>query len=105
MMNALELIKTRRSIRKFNKGGISSKIIGKVLKAGRWAPSGLNNQPWRFMVLSGEKKDLISEYTHCGYIVKGADKVILVFLDKKSSYNYEKDLMSALSHTQQDIIK
>jgi len=94
MIDALELIKSRRSIRKFSKESVPSKTIEKVLEAGRWAPSGLNNQPWRFVVLTDEKKDLLAEYTHYGYIIKGADKVILVFLDKKSSYNYEKDLMA-----------
>jgi len=65
-----------------------------VLTAGRWAPSGLNNQPWRFMVLSGKEKDALAEFTHYSYVIKGADKIILVFLDKKYSYNLEKDLMA-----------
>ena len=94
IMKALELIKTRRSIRKFSKKSIPEKTIEKVLEAGSWAPSGLNNQPWRFMVLGGEKKNFLAKYTHYSYIIKGADKIILVFLDKKSSYNYEKDLMA-----------
>lgn len=93
-MDTLNLIRSRRSVRKFKKGSISDKTIAKILEAGQWAPSGLNNQPWRFMVLEGEKKDALARYTHYGYIIKGADKVILVFLDKKSSYNLEKDLMA-----------
>lgn len=93
-MDILGLIKTRRSIRKFKKESISQSVIKKVLEAGRWAPSGLNNQPWRFMVLEKDKKDVLSEFTHYSHIIKGADKLILVFLDKKSSYNYEKDLMA-----------
>lgn len=93
-MNTLQLIKSRRSIRKFKKANISAKTIEKILEAGRWAPSGLNNQPWRFMVLEGEKKDALAKFTHYSYIIKGADKVILIFLDKESSYNYEKDLMA-----------
>lgn len=93
-MVTLQLIKTRRSIRKFKKANIPAKIVEKILEAGRWAPSGLNNQPWRFMVLEGGKKDTLAKFTHYGYIIKGANKVILVFLDKKSSYNQEKDLMA-----------
>jgi nitroreductase len=90
----LKLIKTRRSVREFKKVNIPAKTMEKILEAGRWAPSGLNNQPWRFMVLDGEKKDMLAKFTHYSYIIKGADKVILVFLDKKSSYNLEKDLMA-----------
>ena len=93
-MNILNLIKSRRSVRKFKKTDISAETIGKILEAGKWAPSGLNNQPWRFMVLEGEKKDALAKFTHYSYIIEGADKIILVFLDKKSSYNREKDLMA-----------
>lgn len=94
MKDILQLIKTRRSVRKFKKESVSAKTIEKILEAGRWAPSGLNNQPWRFMLLEGAKKDELAAYTHYSYIIKGADKIILVFLDKKSSYHYEKDLMA-----------
>lgn len=93
-MTILNLIKTRRSVRKFTKYAIPLRTIEKILEAGRFAPSGLNNQPWRFMVLSAEKKDALAGYTKYSHIIKGADKVILVFLEKKSSYNYEKDLMA-----------
>ena len=93
-MSILEVIKARRSVRKFKQKAVPLKVIEGILEAGRWAPSGLNNQPWRFMVLGKEKKDSLAQFTLYGRIVKGADKVILVFLDKKASYNYEKDLMA-----------
>jgi nitroreductase len=93
-MSILNLIKSRRSVRKFKKANVSAKTIEEILTAGSWAPSGLNNQPWRFMVLEGQKKDALAKFTHYSYMIKGADKIILVFLDKKSSYNLEKDLMA-----------
>lgn len=93
-MNSLGLIQNRRSVRRFKKANIPARTIDKILEAARWAPSGLNNQPWRFIVLEGKAKDTLVKYTHYGYTIKGADKVILVFLDKKSSYNLEKDLMA-----------
>jgi len=48
----LELIKTRRSIRKYKDKEVSKELIMKVLEAGRWASSASNNQPWRFVVVS-----------------------------------------------------
>ncbi|MCM8787184.1 MAG: nitroreductase [Candidatus Omnitrophica bacterium] len=93
-MDILTLIKTRRSIRKFKKKSIQKETIENILEAARWAPSGLNNQPWRFIVLDGGLKDKIAEYTKYSYIIKSADKIILVFLDKTSSYHYEKDLLA-----------
>jgi len=93
-MEILDLIRTRRSVRKFKKEKIPFEIVEEILEAGRWAPSGLNNQPWRFMVLEGEEKDNLAKYTKYSYIIKGADELILVFLDKEASYHYEKDLMA-----------
>ncbi len=93
-MDVLNLIKERRSIRKFKKEDIPYQKALQVLEAGRWAPSGLNNQPWRFLLLGGEKKDALANFTHYGSIIREADKVILVFLDKSSSYHYEKDLLA-----------
>ncbi|MCK9572781.1 MAG: nitroreductase [Candidatus Omnitrophica bacterium] len=94
MKDILQLIKSRRSIRKFKKTSISSKTIEKILEAASWAPSGLNNQPWRFLVLDEDEKDSLAHFTHYSYIIKGANKIILVFLDKKLSYSREKDLMA-----------
>lgn len=94
MKDVLNLIKSRRSVRKFKRTNISAKITRSILEAGRWAPSGLNNQPWRFMILCGKEKDALKKFTHYSRIIKGADKVILVFLDEKFSYNFEKDLMA-----------
>ncbi len=93
-MDILELIKTRRSVRRFKNKDVSKEIIDNILEAGRWAPSGLNNQPWKFMVLVKEAKDSLAECTKYSDIVKGADKLIVVFFDKGDSYNRDKDLMA-----------
>ena len=93
-MNVVDVIKKRRSIRRFRKERISSAVIKRAIEAGRWAPSGLNNQPWRFKVLGGQKKKEISIFTKYYRIVNSADKIILVFLDKDSSYHREKDCMA-----------
>jgi nitroreductase len=87
-MDILKLIKSRRSIRK-------DKEIEKILEAGRWAPSGLNNQPWRFIVIKEKEiKEEIAGLSKYGYIIKKAPIIIGVFLDKKSSYHYQKDVMA-----------
>lgn len=93
-MDILKLIQSRRSIRRFTTRAIPLRTIKKILDAGRWAPSGLNNQPWRFMVLSAKEKNSLAGYTKYSHVIKSADKVILVFLNKKVSYNYEKDLLA-----------
>lgn len=54
-MDILEVIKTRRSIRKYTPDPVSEEEINKILEAGRWAPSSSNRQPWRFIVLRSEE--------------------------------------------------
>jgi nitroreductase len=50
-MDILELLITRRSIRKYIDKEVSEEIIGKMLKAGMYAPSAGNQQPWHFIVI------------------------------------------------------
>lgn len=94
-MEILEVILKRRSIRKYKdelpKGG----DIEKVLDAARWAPSGLNNQPWRFIVIKDKaKKDGLARFTQYGNIIKAAPIAIVVCMDIADSYNRDKDLMA-----------
>jgi nitroreductase len=50
-MDIIEVIKTRRSIRKYLQTTISEEMIKTVLEAARWAPSWKNNQCWRFVLV------------------------------------------------------
>lgn len=50
-MEVLEAIRGRRSIRKYKLEPVPDEVIEKILEAGRWAPSGGNIQPWRFIVV------------------------------------------------------
>ena len=91
-MNTFELIKTRRSIRKFTEKPVSDGIINKIIEAGTWAPSGLNNQPWKFAVIKDrELKTSISNLTRYSKIVLSANALIAVFLDHSESYDRTKD--------------
>lgn len=56
----LELVKNRRSIRRFKPDPIPDEYIEKIIEAARWAPSGYNSQPWEFVVVKDKKlKDSI----------------------------------------------
>ena len=50
-MDALELIKTRRSTRKFLSRQVEKEKLEQVIEAGRFAPSGGNNQTTHFIVI------------------------------------------------------
>ncbi|MDP2845819.1 MAG: nitroreductase family protein [Candidatus Methanoperedens sp.] len=51
----LDVIKKRRSIRKFNSTKIPDECMAHILEAGRWVSSGANAQSWRFIVVTKKK--------------------------------------------------
>ena len=51
-MSMLDVIKTRRSIRRFKKEPISFEDAERVLDAARLAPSGGNKQRWKFIYIN-----------------------------------------------------
>jgi nitroreductase len=55
-MKTLEAISARRSIRAFKDKPIAANTLRTILRAGTQAPSGKNRQPWRFVVVQGEKR-------------------------------------------------
>lgn len=62
-MELFEVIRKRRSIRKFKPDPVPDKHIREILEAARLAPSGTNLQPWRFVVVkSAEKRRELAEY-------------------------------------------
>ncbi len=55
MNDALDLLKSRRSIRKYKNKPVEEEKIQKCLEAARWAPSASNKQPWEFLIVTDEK--------------------------------------------------
>jgi len=59
----LEIVKNRRSIRRFKPDPIPDEEIDKIIEVARWAPSGFNQQPWEFVVIKKAKlRSQIVEY-------------------------------------------
>jgi len=81
-MSFIDIVLSRRSIRRYEKQDIPKDVLDKILEAGRQAPSAGNKQPWRFIVLTDydikEKlshgrwntfvKDSVFTVVGCGYI-------------------------------------
>jgi nitroreductase len=94
-MDVLDAIKARRSVREFTGGDVSDRQVEVILEAGRWAPSGLNNQPWKFKVVRDlELKKKLADCTHYGKTLMDAPVSIAVFLDSSESYDRTKDLQA-----------
>lgn len=95
MQGTIETILSRRSIRSYTSEPVERSDITKILEAARWAPSGLNNQPWKFIVVQNRNTiDKLAACTHYSSIVKGASVVIAVFLDTSKMYNHTKDVQA-----------
>ena len=90
-----KVIHQRRSIRKFTDQIPGTKEIEQILEAAQWAPSGQNNQPWKFMIIQDTKtREGLAQFTSYKRIVRGAPISIIVCLDTTISYNRDKDLMA-----------
>jgi nitroreductase len=89
-------IKQRRSIRNFTEQTVDPATLHEIIQAGIWAPSGLNNQPWRFVTITAAAiRARLAEQTHYGHIVLGAPALIAVYLDREAMYDDLKDAQSA----------
>lgn len=82
-MDIFELIKKRRSVRKYDSAKpVSDEQINKILEAAVWAPSSGNTQCWRFFVVRNPKvkEDLAIKAGHQPFITD-APVLIVVAAD------------------------
>jgi len=83
-MELLKVIESRRSIRKFKSDEIPENYITELIEAGRFAPSGINIQPTRYVVIkSDEARKKLNECTPLPFVAS-APVVIACCVDNKS---------------------
>lgn len=82
-MNVLEAIFTRRSIRKFTNEVIEDAVLDTIIKAGCYAPTAENKQPWHFVVVKNKEVlgEIASFHPHAKMVTQ-AGCVIVVCGDK-----------------------
>ena len=56
-----QLVKTRRSIRRFTDRPVSKQLLIEVLDVARRAPSNSNMQPWRVYLVAGAARDRLAQ--------------------------------------------
>ncbi len=86
-MDALECMKTRRSVRVYTDSPVEREAIEGIVDAGRLAASANNIQPWRFVVVT-EKDTLgqIAGFTDHGRFIANAPVCIAVFSEDVKYY-------------------
>jgi len=84
-MDLLELISKRRSVRNYLDKEISDQDLRTILESGRLAPSWMNVQSWKFILVKSQKnKDLLSELSLGQQQVKNAKALIVCIADKSA---------------------
>lgn len=91
-MDLLEGIYSRRSVRNYTNENPTGEQVLEIINAGSWAPSGLNNQPWRFVIVRDpEIRRQLAGLTRYRHIIDTAPVAIAVFCDREVMYNDVKD--------------
>lgn len=72
----MDSIYNRRSIRKYLNKSVSKEAIERIIDAGRMAPSAKNRQPWRYIVLGGERKAEFLEHMRRGILREESEPLL-----------------------------
>jgi len=86
-MDAIEALKTRRSIRQYINKEIPKELLEIMVDCGRLAASARNEQPWEFIVVTDKSlKEKIAETTDHGKFIKDAGACIVVVCKETKYY-------------------
>ena len=90
MNEAIQVIKKRRSVRKFEPDPVPEEIVRDILDCARLAPTANNLQPWLFgAVTEPELKNQIADMTNHGKFIKDCAVCFAVFADSTMKYFLE----------------
>ena len=88
-MDAMECLRTRRSVRSFTDKPVSREYIETVVDAGRLASTAMNLQPWHFVVVTDpEMRRRLADITDHGKFIADAP-VCIVVLSEDCKYYLE----------------
>lgn len=100
-MDIFEAILTRRSIRQYTNQPVCDKMIEEFIKAGMYAPSAGNEQPWQFIILTDrEKLNEIPKFHPYSNMLKQAQGAIVVCGDLKLEKHKEMWVQDCAAATQ-----
>jgi nitroreductase len=86
-MEALEALKRRRSVRKFESRAVARELIETLVDAGRLAATARNVQPWEFVVVTDPAtRKKLAETTDYGKFIAESPVCIVVFCKDTKYY-------------------
>lgn len=106
-MEFTDVVTNRRSIRKFKPAVVDKKLVKEGILMATKAPSAHNRQPWKFMIVSDEQKNIIANVLeektknipghtggHTANIIREVPCLVAVFIDNQISENRDMDMLS-----------
>ncbi len=129
-MDIIDVIKSRRSVRKYRSDPVRREDIITILEAAHSAPSAMNHKPWEFLVITGEKilkmgenflpiveqfsagwklsnvQGSISrdEFLTFARYYGGAPVVIVILFEKQSHENFQKAYLESASAAMENLL-
>ena len=97
-MSLIDILKKRKSIRKYTGEDISQDIIDKIIEAGKLAPSGRNKKPVRLILVKDQEilESLSNTRSHGSQLLAGANAAIVVVGDSELSDTWIEDCSIAM---------
>ncbi|UCH57385.1 MAG: nitroreductase family protein [Candidatus Bathyarchaeota archaeon] len=97
-MEVFEAIRARRSVRSYKSDLVPEEVLMRLLEAARLAPSAMNYQPWRFIVVRRQEvKERIARSGMFARFASQAPVIIVACGDTRSRFHVH-DTCIALEH-------
>jgi nitroreductase len=98
-MEYYEVIKKRKSMRKYKSDRIPDDVLNRILDAGRLAPSAKNYQPWHFIVIrEPEMKKKVAVACRNQHFIAEADTIICGCALEKIAWTRMGNYMASWPH-------
>ncbi len=97
-MALVDILKKRKSIRKYTDENISDEVLNQIIEAGKLAPSGRNKKPVKLIPVRDKEtlEYLSNTRSHGSQILAGANAAIVVIGDSELSDTWIEDCSIAM---------
>ncbi|MDR1381923.1 MAG: nitroreductase family protein [Tannerella sp.] len=90
-MELLQLISQRRSVRQYLPGDVEQEKIDRLMECARLAPSAMNSQPWKFIIVKSPEKKALLHQCYSREWFASAPLYILALGDTDNSWKRKPD--------------
>ncbi len=92
-MDVKEAITARRTVRKFKDEPVPDEVLLEILETAKWAPSPVNSQPWRFIIIKdGQTLKKLREHAKYGAHLMDAPVAIAVVVTHIEGFHWYNEI-------------